>query len=278
MGHREVKRVPLDFDWPRNEVWEGYLTPAELRPPSCPDCGGSGYSPLAEWLLATYYAFGAPTLAWRDKLTQADVDALVAAGRLSESRRREPTADNPREWEWVQVRRTADEVNAAQRTGRMLGGLSLDAISRGILVERRCEALGGSNSCPRCGGEGDIGTPAERDAYENWEATEPPTGVGWQLWETTSEGSPVTPVFPTADDLASYCAEHASPFADSTWTKAQWLASFTASSTETDSLMVLDGTGFHTAGPGSDAESPPDVSGAGREQLGLPNGSSGVHA
>ena len=31
MGHREVKRVPLDFSWPRGEVWEGFLLPERLQ-------------------------------------------------------------------------------------------------------------------------------------------------------------------------------------------------------------------------------------------------------
>jgi hypothetical protein len=30
MGHRTVKRVPLDFDAPLNEVWAGYMMPDDL--------------------------------------------------------------------------------------------------------------------------------------------------------------------------------------------------------------------------------------------------------
>jgi len=33
---------------------------------------------------------------------------------------------------------------------------------------------------------------------------DPPSGEGWQVWEKVSEGSPVTPVFPTAEALAKY--------------------------------------------------------------------------
>lgn len=45
----------------------------------------------------------------------------------------------------------------------------------------------------------------ERDAwYDNFVPTEPPAGDGWQVWETVSEGSPVTPVFATDEDLAHY--------------------------------------------------------------------------
>lgn len=34
----------------------------------------------------------------------------------------------------------------------------------------------------------------------------PPEGEGWQVWETVSEGSPVTPVFPTKEALVDYLA------------------------------------------------------------------------
>lgn len=37
---------------------------------------------------------------------------------------------------------------------------------------------------------------------------EPPEGEGWQVWETVSEeGSPVSPVFATAEGLALYLSE-----------------------------------------------------------------------
>lgn len=39
----------------------------------------------------------------------------------------------------------------------------------------------------------------EKRASEAWKETEPPTGDGYQLWETVSEGSPISPVFPTRE-------------------------------------------------------------------------------
>lgn len=36
---------------------------------------------------------------------------------------------------------------------------------------------------------------------------DPPVGGGYQLWENTSEGSPLTPVFETIEELAKYCAD-----------------------------------------------------------------------
>ena len=38
---------------------------------------------------------------------------------------------------------------------------------------------------------------------------DPPVGAGYQLWENTSEGSPLTPVFETIEELAKYCADTA---------------------------------------------------------------------
>jgi hypothetical protein len=55
---------------------------------------------------------------------------------------------------------------------------------------------------------------------------EPPTGPGYQLWETTTEGSPQSPVFATLEELAEWCEGNATTFADFTTTKAEWLKMF----------------------------------------------------
>jgi hypothetical protein len=241
MGHRTVKRVPLDFDAPLNKVWSGYVMPGELRPPDCPDCEGTGWSPTARWLDRTFYDHNvAGGLGWRDKLLQADVDALVEAGRLRHLVKREPTEDNPRNWQWVSVPRTADEVNAAQRgAGSFRSELELEAISRGILVKERCRRLGTSELCDRCKGRAMDCTDAEYEAWENWVGTEPPEGEGWQLWETTSEGSPQSPVFRTARELADWCALNATLFAHMRQSADEWLRSFEAGTTDVDSLLVV---------------------------------------
>lgn len=210
---RNVRRVPLDFDHPLNEVWPGFLSPYDFPP--CKDCDydapptimdrlfptprhGSGYTPEAYAIAQTFYPhmIGGPMadrLAWCDKLGQAEVDNLIEEGRL-------------RVWrgEWVKEPRTAAEVNADQRRGG-LGGH--DAINRGILVRFRCERLGILLHCPTCDGNGDIATTEERDAAENWEGTGPPEGDGWQLWETVSEGSPISPVCESAEALAAWLAD-----------------------------------------------------------------------
>ncbi len=50
----------------------------------------------------------------------------------------------------------------------------------------------------------------------------PPVGDGFQLWETTSEGSPVSPVFKTLDELCEWCEENATTFGSMKATKEQW--------------------------------------------------------
>lgn len=94
--------------------------------------------------------------------------------------------------------------------------------------------------CPGC--EGRARHPD--DAPGDWEPTEPPMGEGWQLWETTSEGSPASPVFATAEELADWCAGNASPFGSMRWTRDQWLR-FTTEPGEMDgaSLVVSVGGG-----------------------------------
>jgi len=72
---------------------------------------------------------------------------------------------------------------------------------------------------------------------------DPPKGDGWQLWETTSEGSPVSPVFKTAEELAEWCAENATAFADFRASREDWLKMFLDDTTDTGTLFVIDGTG-----------------------------------
>lgn len=42
---------------------------------------------------------------------------------------------------------------------------------------------------------------------------DPPTGEGWQLWQNTGEGSPMSPVFATGDELAEWISRNPVGFA-----------------------------------------------------------------
>jgi hypothetical protein len=57
---------------------------------------------------------------------------------------------------------------------------------------------------------------------------EPPNGDGFQMWETTSEGSPMSPVFATPEELAKWLYDNkASSFGSQTSTYEEWLTMIT---------------------------------------------------
>jgi hypothetical protein len=248
---REVKRVPLDFDFPWNDtraVWTGYLMPDKFREDDCPDCE-RGYSKYAEKLYRRWYGhqptkpaytgstaltedtpavrqfaernvasapefYGTGELAirlearrlkslwngmWCHHLAQEDVDALVEAGRLMDFTH---TWDPENRWQKIEppVTPTATEVN-----GWSLSGMGHDSINASIVIEARCKRDGQPVVCGTCGGHGSREVyEGQRAEAEAWEATEPPEGPGYQLWETVSEGSPITPVFATPEELANF--------------------------------------------------------------------------
>jgi len=87
--------------------------------------------------------------------------------------------------------------------------------------------------CQRCGiNAGKCSESAEYCFWYNPENREKwhreiPTGDGYQLWETSTEGSSASPVFSTLDELCEWCADNATTFADYTATKEQWREMFT---------------------------------------------------
>lgn len=164
---------------------------------------------------------------WCHHLAQADVDALVAADRLWDFTRRPRTEEQRRALGtgcWMDEpnghRPTAAEVNEWS-----LAGFGHDAINRGVCVEARCRREGLPYRCAFCEGDGEVWpSPEVKAASEAWEPEEPPVGEGWQMWETTSEGSPISPVFATPEELARWLADTgASTFGRETATYGQWL-------------------------------------------------------
>lgn len=259
---REIKRVPLDFDWPLNKVWSGYVHTDEQRArwaeDDCPDCP-RGYAPRAQELFDQWYGnapfsppdngskslthltpevrafaernvtrdaeslrfytrdyFGhvsvevaivqeATRLAtlwngmWCHHLNQDDVDALIAAGRLRDFTHRFTPETS---WQPIEPRPvvTPEQVNEWH-----IRSFGHDSLNAGIAVRARCEREGVPSTCPTCDGHASLERyRGQRAEAEAWEPTEPPTGEGWQLWETVSEGSPISPVFATAEELAQW--------------------------------------------------------------------------
>jgi len=73
--------------------------------------------------------------------------------------------------------------------------------------------------CPVCKGE--CIDPELKEKYDNWNDYEPPKGKGYQCWETTSEGSPISPVFKTFDELCEWLSNNLSGVTK-TFTKEDW--------------------------------------------------------
>lgn len=59
--------------------------------------------------------------------------------------------------------------------------------------------------------------------YEVTPNIEPPIGTGYQLWETTTEGSPISPVFDTLDALCEWCEKNATILGDFKLSKEEWM-------------------------------------------------------
>lgn len=205
---REIKRVPVDFDWPLGMQWRGYMSPYSAQ--KCKACDGSGYSAAVRQIADDFYDFARTGRRWVDAITQDEVQALVDEGRLRDFTHHFVSGEG-----WIAndppTVPTAEQVNAVNRQASINGH---DAINRMILVEARAKRLGvwgDSGSCPLCKGDGSVWFSDEiKQRADQWyevERYDPPTGDGWQLWETTSEGSPISPAFATPEGLIDYMCQ-----------------------------------------------------------------------
>ena len=132
-------------------------------------------------------------------LSQQDVDELYDMGemkRLTHRYNREL-----KEWEDVSGGRrySAEKINIMQAD--LLG----EPVDLWSFLEMRAARDGFKITCSTCNGSGESEKwKGQRKAAKKWKPTEPPKGKAWQLWETVSEGSPVTPAFDTPEELAAY--------------------------------------------------------------------------
>lgn len=241
---RELKRVPLDFEWPLNKIWDGFINP-HYTAKKCFYCDGTGYGRQAKFISDQWYGYVQfdPSMTGSVPLTP-DTDMI----RILAERNVERSPEYYGEGEWAirnEAKRLADmwnnqwchhldqeDVNVLWSHGRLsdlnpnwsenhnegvtpptasevnrwsLSGFGHDAINRMYCIEAKCERLNIEKTCRHCNGKGEIwSSPEDEVLYENWKETLPPTGEGYQMWETTSEGSPVSPVFATKDELVNW--------------------------------------------------------------------------
>lgn len=198
---REIKRVALDFQWPLDQIWEGFIRPDSLQGKKCEECDGSGQTHAGWWL---------QHFSQRISMLAGDIGAQEQ-GRPLHPWLANDTYPHTRwtETGYEVVRPSEDiaDLLAAlagdSDTGRVKSSFgSSYTVYRALVKAAGIENWG---VCTPCEGTGRIeeyeGQFKERD---EWKENEPPAGEGWQVWETVSDGSPISPVFATRDDLIDW--------------------------------------------------------------------------
>ena len=212
----------MDFDWPQNTVWKGYVNP--YRSIECPYCEGHGRSKEAEEYHRKFYCmyFG-----WYEPHP------------YDENLRYCPKAKpyTLERWEYdfiVGNEYLRDRVFGKYPTPEyediedfFLRHHDLEMFftnhAEWELTEEYCRRNGYEILCRHCDGDGRLYLNDEiKELSQNFENVEPPVGEGYQLWENVSEGSPQSPVFATLDELCEWCEENATTFADYRATKDEW--------------------------------------------------------
>jgi hypothetical protein len=187
--------TPLTVDTPAVREF------AERNVSRAPDFYGTGEAAIVR---EAQRLIGMWNQQWCHHLSQADVDALLEADRLWEFTRTIVPGEG---WQPKEdfVRPTAAQVN--EWSVRSMGH---DGINSYVVIKARCERYGTPTECATCEGYAGLEKyPGQREELEAWEWEEPPTGEGWQLWETVSEGSPISPVFETPEELARWMSSPA---------------------------------------------------------------------
>lgn len=265
---RELKRVPLDFNWPIGRVWHGYINPFyKKHSKECPHCEGYGESKGVRQLTKQWYGYvpfdpaekgstpftpdhpnvrkfaernvnnnpsfygkgefaiqleaerlcGLFNSQWSHHLSQQDVQACWDRDRLrnwshmrdKETGRlvRNPDAKIP----------TAKEVN----DWSILSGF--DGPDSYSCIRAEAKRRGYKMRCPYCKGEGLLwDKPENKRLAHRWKKMHPPKGEGYQLWGTTNEGTPMSPVFETLDELCEWLEPNVTTFGYNKTSKENW--------------------------------------------------------
>lgn len=200
---RELKRVPLDFKWPLNKIWEGFINPHCKK---CAKCDGTGRTTAHERLSDL-------------------VSLLMLSGEDSIKGKNHPYFDSIQKtvfgFNSIPSSDLAELTNGL--SGREMSFMGHDACDRWTATNKIIKAAGLSKNwgtCTTC--KGHRIDPSVRLKYTRWKEKEPPTGDGYQLWTTTNEGAPISPVFSTLKELCGYAAENCTTFAYNKTSKENW--------------------------------------------------------
>lgn len=226
---RELKRVALDFNWPLGKVWKGFQNPHYKPCPLAQKECFRGYTAAGQWVegLARFIAMlGAEALKAEGAGELQRVHPFVAGWEYA------PHRDIPQEDE-DRLRGIEDHAEHSLAVARYFRSYvpklvpldrSLATFVEGLakkpprpgfelfepyaIEKHLLEAAGLSVEwllCKVC--KGTALDPAVEQDYDAWKPEGPPAGPGYQVWETVSEGSPVSPVFADPDALIDWLCQ-----------------------------------------------------------------------
>jgi hypothetical protein len=201
---REVKRVPLTFRWPIGKVWAGFVNPHYRECSACHGTGQTAGSGRLSDLVGLLMLSGSDAAKGSCHPYFSEMSGLYHSHGVA------PSADLAE----------LTGALAGRPAGRFIGH---DALDNWAAKKKIIQAAGLNpkkwGTCPTCRGDGI--DPDVRAQHNRWRRKNPPRGKGWQLWETVSEGSPVSPVFETPEALAEWCADNTTAAGSGTY--AEWL-------------------------------------------------------
>lgn len=244
----------MDFDWPLHKRWNGFINPHYHRCPADGTTCFGGQTGAAQWLDSfarllmmagedsqftddpqAQARFAGAKMVWPHPYLQEMPNRPTHSQKLERWSSEAVLA--PKRPDYIDGHISSDgKLFATFRTpistdmqelttglsGRKPGIRGLGS-GAGAVVRKIRDAAGVRadwGNCPVCKGTGM--DPASEDACRAWRKTEPPTGDGFQLWETCTSGSPASPVFASLDDLCEWCVDGATTFGSAHATADEW--------------------------------------------------------
>jgi hypothetical protein len=230
---REIKRVAEGFDWPLGKRWKGFLPPDDGKV-ECVLCilddRSTGYSRLGMSLYSLATRNPERPHARKHLMHPSDREHIPFVEKMASVGFLQALGHFP-----ARPLVSQDQEDLDRQDKTFLAALrkwhndrdscpGSDVYSwGGTLTNQRevvydlmlviADALGVTMDdiffCPACGSEGKVVADSDQHhIYNAWEEEEPPAGSWWQVWETVSEGSPVTPAFATDDELIDYLVKN----------------------------------------------------------------------
>ena len=160
---RELKRVPLDFQWPMNKPWSGFLNPHYAKSHNCPACCGNGATTASRRLgdlVSLLMLSGTDALRGACHPYLCEAPLYSTQGKTCGADMAELTAG---------------------LAGRAPSFMGHDACDKWTATKKIIAAAGLPEewgTCLECNGNGTIWeSPEAEQAAEDWTRSQPPTGA-----------------------------------------------------------------------------------------------------